>query len=365
MNIFKKIFSPPDDPIRSYQDFWNWFQKHEKAFFKTVKQGKHIEKDFFDRIAPKLDELKEGFYYVTGMQNDHTAELVITADGNIQQIVFAEELIAEAPSLPHWHFTALKPAHDIENVNIEFSGQKISTDNLSFYSNVLEDYPDEIDLTFVLHHLNEGNKSTIEHGVHIFLDIFLGELHFATTIDSLNVVGMDKAEKELIPIVKLKDYLNWREKEFIEKYEGIRHDTENDQYLTLEATLQNGNPLLAVIDKDLLNWDSKASHPWMTKINIPYEGKNNDGMPEPETYQLLNIIEDDIMEQLKDTDGYLNIGRETGNNNRKIYFACKDFRKPSKVLYHIQQQYRRQMSIEYDIFKDKYWQSINHFLPNP
>ena len=39
--------------------------------------------------------------------------------------------------------------------------------------------------------------------------------------------------KELIPISKLKDFLTWREKEFIEKYEGTRHNTENDSYALL------------------------------------------------------------------------------------------------------------------------------------
>ena len=364
MNFFKKIFSTPDEPIKTYEDFWNWFQIHENTFFKIVKQGSRIEKEFFSRIGPKLDELNEGFFYLTGMCDDHTAELIITADGNVPLIVFVEELVRTAPELKNWRFTALKPERSIEDSGITYSGHPINTENLYFYANEQPDYPDEIDLTFVHENINEENKSILSNGVYIFLDIFLGELRLASSIDQLRIIGKEDAEGELIPIAKLKDYLNWREKEFVEKYEGVRHDIEHDEYLTLQATTQNDNPMLAVINKDLLYWDSKASHPWMMKIKIPYAGENNEGMPNPESYQLMNIIEEDIMDQLKDADGYLNVGRETGNNSRKIYFACKDFRKPSKVLYDIQQQYRRQMPIEYDIFKDKYWQSMNHFLPN-
>ena len=37
-----------------------------------------------------------------------------------------------------------------------------------------------------------------------------------------------KIKKELIPIEKLKDFLIWRQKEFIEKYEGTRRNTIDD-----------------------------------------------------------------------------------------------------------------------------------------
>lgn len=44
------------------------------------------------------------------MYNASTAELVVTADGDIKTFVWVEELIAAAPKLANWKFTALKPA---------------------------------------------------------------------------------------------------------------------------------------------------------------------------------------------------------------------------------------------------------------
>ena len=67
------------------------------------------------------------------------------------------------------------------------------------------------------------------------------------------------------------------------------------------------------------------------------------------------------MQELKDVDGYLNIGRQTANGEREIYFACKDFRKPSKIFFKIQTNYSNSFEIDYDIYKDKYWQSFNRF----
>jgi hypothetical protein len=99
-------------------------------------------------------------------------------------------------------------------------------------------------------------------------------------------------------------------------------------------------------------------------LKIKYDGSKNNGMPNNIDYEKLTAIEEEIMQVLKDSDGYLNIGRETANGEREIYFACKDFRKPSKVFYQIQQSYSNVFEIEYDIFKDKYWQCFDRFKQN-
>lgn len=364
MNFLKNIFTKKDEPIKSYQDFWNWFLKNEKAFFKVIQEHSDIEENFFDKLSPKLNELKSGFFYLTGMQNDHTAELILTADGKVINLVFIEELVNAAPKIENWKFTALKPSMDIEDVSIEMAGYTFNEKNLFFYSNELSEYPDEIDVTILHEDLTEENRSDIINGTYIFLDNFLGELDFATNIDNLTIIGKSQAQKELVPIGKLKDFLIWRQKEFIEKYDGVRHDTENDSYSVLEAELKNGNPLFATINTDILEWDSKASHPWILDIELKYDGENNNGLPDDETAQFLNDIEDKIMEQLKDSDGYLNIGRQAAENTRNIYFACREFRKPSKVLHQFQSEYSDQIEIMYDIFKDKYWRVFNRFTNN-
>lgn len=364
MSFLKNIFGKKDTPIKSYSDFWNWFQENEKTFFIVIKSEKNIEKDFFDKLSPKLSELKDGYYYLTGMYDDNTVELVLTADGNAKNIVFVEELIEQAPKINGWKFTALKPAMDIENVAIEMAEYKFNSDNLYFYSNDHTDYPDEIDISVIHNERTEENKKQIGSGTYIFLDNYLGELDFLNNIDNLKIISKNEAEKDLVPIAKLKDFLTWRQKEFIEKYEGVRYDTQNDEHSILEAELENGNKLIAVVNTQLLNWDSKASHPWIAVITLKYDGRNNNGMPNENDIQSLNEIEDSIMQQLSDKDGYLNIGRQTANNERDIYFACKDFRKPSKVFFKTQQDHNNKFEIEYDIYKDKYWQSFERFRPN-
>jgi hypothetical protein len=84
-------------------------------------------------------------------------------------------------------------------------------------------------------------------------------------------------------------------------------------------------------------------------------------MPNGSDFDLLDEIEETLLQELTDDNGYLNIGRQTGDNERIIFFACKDFRKPSKIFFKIQQEYINAVEIEYDIYKDKYWRSFERF----
>jgi hypothetical protein len=360
MDFLKNLFGSKKQ-INNYNDFWTWFQENEATFYKVVKNKGNFDRDFLDKVSPKLNQLREGYWLLTGMADENTAELVFTADGNVKNFVFIEELVNSAPKINNWKFTAHKPPME-EGFEIGMNGYKFSTKNVSFYENKKTEFPDEISLSIVYtDKISENDRDSIGNAIYIFLDNFLGELEFATRIDEIKIVDKDKATSKLVPIDKIKEYLIWREKEFIEKYEGTRRNTENDAYSSLTAQLESGNNLIAVVNTNLLKWDRKASHPWILSVEIEYKGQN--GLPDKETYELLDQIEDNISTELKDFDGYLNIGRQSANNVREIYFACKEYRKSSKTLDQIAQKYKKRIVIKYDIYKDKYWHSFDRFNP--
>lgn len=347
----------------TYADFWAWFQKNEKQFFNAVKRGENIETDFFDHLSPELNKIKEGIYFLTGMCNENTAELILTPDGAIERIVFVEELVAAAPEIACWKFTCLKPAAAIENSEINMAGYNFNRNNLYFYENGSSQYPDEIAIAMVYDDYNDEDEPTIKNGIYIFLDSYLGELNSVSLIDSIRFVKKENIEKDLVPIEKIKDYLIWRQKEFVEKYDDVQHNSDNDIYSSLTATLRNGKELIASVNSTLLNWDSKASHPWMLTVKISFESDGS-GLPDSEDYELMNNIEDDLLEQLTDSEGYLNIGRETADGLREIFIACKDFRKPSKIMAQVISYYSNKLPITFDIYKDKYWRTVDHLIPN-
>ena len=121
MRFLTSLLGKKDEPIRCPKAFWRWFQTNAAAFHKVVKSNGNIEKDFFNKLAPKLDEFKDGIYFLTGMYDDNTVELVLTADGAIENIFFVEALINAAPQTEGWRFTALKSAVDIQEVNIKWA----------------------------------------------------------------------------------------------------------------------------------------------------------------------------------------------------------------------------------------------------
>jgi len=84
MSFLQKVFGKKEAPISNYATFWQWFAKHESQFAQAVKSGQRIEEDFLDLLGPTLNEIKEGFFYLTGMADDNTVELIITADGNLK-----------------------------------------------------------------------------------------------------------------------------------------------------------------------------------------------------------------------------------------------------------------------------------------
>ena len=344
----------------THQEFWTWFSSNEKDFFKAVKEYEKIEENFLDVVLPKLKELNDNFFILTGMSDDSTAELIVTVDGQIKDIVYAEELIKASPSLNHWKFTALKPESDIEDVSIRMDDYTFTKENIYFYSNEDEDYPDEIDLIFVHEDLNEHNENEVINGTFLFIDNYLGELNFVTQIDNFSISSKEDAEKELIPIEKLKDFLSWREREFTEKYDAATIKTSEDSYSLLEGTLENGFPMLATVNVDLLQWDKKASHPWISVLRIKYQGDEDNGFPDDKDYDLFNLIEDEITLELKTEEGNLNLGRETADNIREIYFVSKDFRKVSKVLAETVEKYP-DYDMSFEIYKDKYWQSFERY----
>jgi Family of unknown function (DUF695) len=362
MNFLKKLFNlKKDTPITTYKEFWDWFQNNEKTFFRTVKNLKNVDEECLSLVVEKLQNLNPQFYAQVGMENDSTADLVLTAEGDIKTFVFVEDLVAAAPKIEGWTFTTLKPASGF-GVSIDMNDYSFDDNTISFFTKDHPEYPDEIDITLVHKAYNENNKKTLTQGALIYLDTILGEYNAATLIDGVSVNGINTKNKDLIPIKKLPDFLKWREKEFIEKDRGLRTGDEEDTFSTYEAETKEGLPIIAVMNQGLLDWDAKSSHPWMMVIEFSFKSENNGGMPDKTTYALMDEFDDKLSELLKPKEGYLNIGRQTGDNKRTLYFACKEFRKSSKTTFHLIEKYKNQLDMTYDIYKDKYWMTLNRFM---
>ncbi len=226
MSFFKKLFGKKSQPVNSYAAFWAWFQENAATFFPVVKRMGNIQRDFFAHVSPKLMALHEGYYLLTGMKDPETAELVFTAEGNLRNFIFVEELVAAAPEIPGWTFTAHKPAIDSIEFGVEMEGIQFDHKTLQFYPIEDSQFPDLIQIAVVHRDMNPENRSVIENGCFVFLDNYLGELRVVTEIDQVYVVAKGDAASEVMTMDKLGPYLTWRQAEFVEKYEGERQNTD-------------------------------------------------------------------------------------------------------------------------------------------
>jgi Family of unknown function (DUF695) len=358
MNFLNKLFGKNKiTTIRNQADFWQWFQSKEASFIKTLKTNHEVDKDCMTPIMDHLQQLNERFYIQIGMSEDEVAELIITPEGDLKSFVFVEEFVANAPKIGNWMFTALKPS--TKGSSIRMHNTEFNEKTLRFYTNDDPNYPDEIDIVLVHKDFIEEDEPMFLQGSLIYLDTILGEFNACTLLDSVKVTGKAPNGKDLIPIEKLNDFLIWREKEFVEKYEEPYTNEAEESYGSFELETNDGLPIVAIMNQNYLEYDAKPTYPWMLVVLVDYEGDN--GMPDRPTYEFMDDINEELNKVLRVDMGYLNIGRITGNNKIKIYFACKEFRTSSKIVANVLKQSSKDFKVEYEIFKDKCWMSLNSF----
>src|SRR5690606_28684727 len=141
----------------------------------------------------------------TGMADNQTAELIFTPDGIIKKIYIVEQLVAKAPDIPNWKFTALKPESHNTEFNLEMFGYTFGTDTMQFYSEVNLQSPDEINITLIHKDYKEEIKGDFLHASYIFLDNYLGELNTVTQIDELKITDSIPNSNQSVPLTKLKE----------------------------------------------------------------------------------------------------------------------------------------------------------------
>lgn len=347
------------------KQFWDWFLENQDNFWQIVnaKDRDKIEEEFLSQLAEKLAGLRQDIFYFTGMCSDSQAELILTADGYVNNITFIEDLIKAAPALKNWRFTALKPEMDANDLGIDIHGYVFEAEKMAFFSPIYPDFPDYVSIVVAYSDYKQEDHDDILNGVSLFIDNYLGELKSVSLIDNLQVCSFDQADHELIPIDKLKGYLQYRESEFVEKYQGTRYNTDQDMYSSLQGENPEGAVILAIVNKTLLSWDAKPSHPWMVEVVIDYDPIEN-GLPNKEDYQLIYDMEDSLALNLKDHEGYLYAARKVSDGSCSIFLPCKEFREVSRFLDKWIPNYQDCFTISYYIYKDKYWQSLNQFQTN-
>lgn len=356
-----KYFKQQGATQQAITAFWQWFVANESRFRAIEKNDSSQALLFLEELIQQLQPYNPWLKALAGPYNSDSYELIITADGDVALFCKVEELVNAAPVVAHWVFTAHKPPLGFEGVSIDLYDLAFSETTTSFYPVIEENCPDEVSIVLTHADYNHEMDEHFQAGGMIYLENGLGEVNTATKIDQYEVGPVPAAGSgiEIIPITKLADYLNWREKEFIEKYESVPAE-KPDIFHIFEAEDKDGKLILITVNMDCRFWDKKPSFSWLLQVNITYTG-NEAGFPSEAQLIALQTLEEEIINLLPAAQSIF-AGNKTYDNCRNIFIYINEYATPAILLNRYIETKATEMEIVFFVRRDKYWRNMEQYF---
>lgn len=186
------------------EKFWEWFRRSEGRL-REVDSSEHPMLDESYRMLARVSE-ELTIEFSTG--NEGSAELIISAGGRKELFPLVESMIRQAPEVPGWTFTALKPPMGFE-FHIDHEGVRYDPRQM-FFRPPASGHPRlPLALQVYLPSFDPRKGREAEGVLWKVLDTALGERAIAEDISSVDLVGL-KSPREaqgLLPLPALTAYL--------------------------------------------------------------------------------------------------------------------------------------------------------------
>jgi hypothetical protein len=360
MSKLRKLFNRNKDSSGP-DSFWQWFAANQKRFQHLEKLGAEKAHEKLNEIVGQLKKYNPWFKALIGKYDDATSELIITADGDIALFMKVEELVSKAPTLPGWRFTAHKPPMGFDEISIEMFDKVFNEHTVKFYPFIDESHPDMVSIAFTHKDYDEEEEEDFQVANSIYIQNALGELNAATKLDHYETGPEPEDKSELIPVTKLNDYLNWREKEFVEKYDHAAIEFPEETYHSVEGEDADGNVMMAIVISSFESWPYKPVFCWWVGVQMEYPQTEN-GLPDETTLALLHDTEDEIVSLMTAGQDIVYTASKTYKGCRTAYFYAKNYKDPSVVLHKFIEGFKESnITLGFFIEKDKYWQRVEEF----
>lgn len=187
-------------------DFWQWFLKRQERI-EAFKEGSD---QVIDELLSQLHKYNKHLFLELSV-NSEIKELVITAEGDTEQFESVRNLIAKAPSLKNWKFTAFKPALGFGFVN-KYMGVEYDPSKLWFLPLEKTSDPSAIGIKIGIPNFDEKTHIHSRAALWIILDTGLGELVAAQDIQFMETGALpsDPEKEGYIELIELPKYLEWK-----------------------------------------------------------------------------------------------------------------------------------------------------------
>jgi hypothetical protein len=177
----------------SKHHFWNWFRRHHQEYSGLKNKPKKEVAYWLNELNAHLRAYFKFFGFSLDLQNDQTAILTITVNGNAMHFKKAEGLVAKAPSIPGWTFVALEDPRPIDFL-LEQQVEDIGIDPRELFFSFAFDDP-QLTALIVYHPLcTAENEHLIYQLANAAIYNLLGERSFGTDINGLQVANLSAAD---------------------------------------------------------------------------------------------------------------------------------------------------------------------------
>ena len=121
----------------------------------------------------------------------------------------------------------------------------------------------------------------------------------------------------------------------------------------------DGFPALAIINKDLKDFEERTTYRYSVFIEIIPDRYNDNGHPEVDEYDYLNDVEKGMIDYLESQTQTVHVGHTTVYRKREIIFYTKDAEKVEAFLEHFLATVERETY--FDIEEDSNWEHVSAF----
>lgn len=191
--------------------FWEWFMQHESQF-RALPERPTNEMDWL--MADLVTQIKAyhrylAAYVLCDQSGDGKPQLVISAEGRTQYFEAADQLLSEAPDMPHWEIIRLNPLGAVD-LHIRTHLQAIGIDPQELYFMLPDEPEDQLINLHVCTSLQGPPTRSMQKLIRLHVINLLGERLFGNEIGGVvlhNDADMTEPElDELFPLDMLLEY---------------------------------------------------------------------------------------------------------------------------------------------------------------
>ncbi|MDO6808743.1 hypothetical protein Q4603_08980 [Zobellia galactanivorans] len=193
--------------------FWNWFNSNKAKYEYTLANLNSLHQGEIDEamnvFEEKLHVYNENIWFRMGGEKPY--ELLITAEGNVEQFDAVIDLVNSAHTIENWKIIPFIQARDISKFNYRLDDFELTEKDVFFTytENLSGENGYYLETMFYVTDDKFINDDSFKSSIIRIAETALGEYDFAKIIGFIDVEKVSNTysehKSEMLPIYKLKD----------------------------------------------------------------------------------------------------------------------------------------------------------------